>query len=83
MNTVESLRARRAELVRQRQEVINLGHAPVGVDIAITAVDRQLQALLGDEDEEGSSEGVAWGDVLCIVGGVMLLIGAAVMLWVR
>lgn len=80
MNTAKDLQARRAKLVADRADCELAGMSTMGVDMAIFNVDRQLQDLLGNEDEPGASASV-WGDVVLMVAGVMLLIGAALLKW--
>lgn len=80
MNTAKDLQARRAKLVADRADCELAGMSTMDVDMAIFNVDRQLQDLLGDEDEPGTGAS-GWGDVVLMVAGVMLVIGAAVMWW--
>lgn len=81
MTTAQTLQTRRAQLVADRAECERVGLTTAGVDMAIFNVDRQLQALLGDEDEAGSTEGMSVGDWVLMVASGALLLAAAWMLW--
>lgn len=81
MNRVPQLKARRAQLVIDRAECERLGLTTDGVDMAIFNVDRQLQNMLGDEDEPGDTAGMSVGDWVLAVAGALLLIGAAWLQW--
>lgn len=82
MNTAKDLQARRAQLVADRAECERVGLTTAGVDMAIFNVDRQLQALLGDEDDGESGDApFPWLDVLLGLGSAALLVGAAWILW--
>ena len=82
MNAAKDLQARRAQLVADRAECERVGLTTAGVDMAIFNVDRQLQAMLGDEDDgEFGDAPFPWFDVLLGLGAVVLLAGAAWLQW--
>lgn len=78
MTTVYHLRALRIKLVQDRADCVRIGWPTDATDLAIANIDRQLQEVLGDEDEDGSIEGARWGDLLLCIGGVALI---AVAVW--
>lgn len=81
MNTAKDLQARRAKLVADRADCELAGMSTMGVDMAIFNVDRQLQELLGNEDEDGTGAPFPWADVLFMLGGVAFLVAAAWLYW--
>lgn len=81
MNTAKDLQARRAKLVADRADCELAGMSTMGVDMAIFNVDRQLQELLGNEDEGGTGAPFPWVDVLFVLGGVAFLVAAAWLQW--
>ncbi len=81
MNTAKDLQARRAKLVADRADCELAGMSTMGVDMAIFNVDRQLQELLGNEDEDGTGAPFPWADVLFMLGVVAFLVAAAWLYW--
>jgi hypothetical protein len=77
MTTVKELKARRVKLVADRAECADHGLSTQGVDMAIFNVDRQLQHLLGDEDDDVGEMVEGVGDRLLALIGCAVLIALA------